>query len=403
MQRTIENNLKRYPWFQFATSLLAWLPIFFLYFSQFVTLQEAVQLGAIYYFVVCLWEVPSGYFSDRIGRRTTLLVSSIGNVVAYLFFLFANDFNALAAGQFFLALSIALLSGTDTAFLYDSLIALNQKANYLAHEAKAQKYSFIGLAFACIAGGILGLIDLRLAYLLSLGGALWTAYLAFTFVEPLSKNKAYTSSFTKDLIKCLSYLSNKTLAWLFGTMTLMYCLEHIAYEFYQPYIKLLDIQWISGDRSPLISAIIIALSMFGGSIGAAYSLRLTTFFGIKTLLFLAMLFQLGIVASLAFSLSSVLICSVIFRNFPMAVIRAPMRATIAPLVSSELRATYLSIQSLSARLVFSSALLYLSRTVTDSGNLDWVNLTAILKEALLFGIIGLLIAALFSRRVLETS
>ncbi len=399
MQRSLSNNISRYPWFQFASSLLAWLPIFFLYFNQFVSLRQTVQLGAIYYLVVCLWEVPSGYFSDRIGRRVTLLLSVLANIIAYCCFLLASNFLGLVLGQCFLAVSIALMSGTDTAFLYDSLVSLKQQDSYIKHEAKAQKYGFIGLSFACLAGGALGTIDLRLAYCLSLFGAVWSGYLVYCFVEPTVNRELSSTRFTSDIVKCFNYLRSPTLAWLFGMMTLMYCLEHIAYEFYQPYIKLLNIQWLSTDSAPLISAIIIAISMLGGSFGASCSLRLVDIFGVKKLLIIAMLFQLLIVTSLSFSLSLFLVCIVIFRNFPMAVISAPVRATIAPFVGSELRATYLSIQSLSARLVFFSLLLYLSRSAVETADLDWPSLSTILQQALFIGLAGLALAIVFSRKV----
>ena len=76
VQASAERNISLYPWYQAATGFLPWMPVFFLYFSATVSLQQAIELGAIYYFAVVLFEVPSGYLSDRIGRRTTLLLAA---------------------------------------------------------------------------------------------------------------------------------------------------------------------------------------------------------------------------------------------------------------------------------------------------------------------------------------
>ena len=66
-------NIRLYPWFRAASDGHAWITVFFLYMSQSLPLDQVIQLSAVYYFSVFVLEVPSGYFSDRIGRRTTLV------------------------------------------------------------------------------------------------------------------------------------------------------------------------------------------------------------------------------------------------------------------------------------------------------------------------------------------
>jgi len=396
-----QRNIRGYAWFQFASSMLGWLPIFFLYFNQFVDLPDVIRLGAIYYFSVCICEVPSGYFSDRAGRRVTLLIGGFAFISSYLTFLFAASFIGLAAGQFLLALGIAMMSGTDTAFLYDSLCDLDKQEEYAHHEARGQKYSLAALAAASLAGGALGMVDLRLAYVLSLGGACCTVWLAWRFVEPAAHGKSgrTTGTMTDTITECIRYLSNPVLAWLFGVMMLMYCLEHVAFEFYQPYIKLLDLEWLQQQGTPMISGLVIATSMFGGTIGAAYSVQLYQRLGVKKLLFSAFLIQLVIVGGLALVLGSAMLCLVVFRNFPMAMIHAPVNDTIAPRIGSHLRATYLSLQSLSARLAFSTLLFLLSKSIDGAGEVDWPSLSRVLRLALGFGMVGILIALVSAPRI----
>ena len=91
----MEKNIRLYPWFQFATSIMAWLPVFFLYFNQFVSFAEVIQLGAIYYLSVCICEVPSGYFSDRVGRRVTLIAAGISLAIVAVVFTFGDQLLAV--------------------------------------------------------------------------------------------------------------------------------------------------------------------------------------------------------------------------------------------------------------------------------------------------------------------
>ena len=384
------RNVDSYAWFQFASSLLGWLPVFFLYFNQYVGLTDVIKLSAIYYLSVCIFEVPSGYFSDRFGRRKTLLISGVSFIFSYFLFLFSANFIGLACGQIFLALGIAMMSGTDSAFLYDSLSALNCEEEYAGHEARAQKFGFIALSIASLLGGALGSWNLHLPYVLSLFGAIWMVWLGWRFVEPERPVNISidTGSFIQAVISSLSYLKSPILRWLFGVMVLMYCLEHVAYEFYQPYIQLLQINWLNENPAPLISGVIIATSMFGGALGAMYSIRLRDTIGIKALLFIAFGIQLSIIAGLSFVLSLVILSLVMFRNFPMAMIHAPVNAMIAPRVNSELRATYLSIQSLSARLVFSILLYFLTYSIEGTDEVSWPALSSVLQITFVLGIAG---------------
>lgn len=69
--------------------------------SSVLPLDRVIQLSAIYYLAVFILEVPSGYFSDRIGRRTTLLLAALCLAVAFACFIVGSGFWLFVAGQFF--------------------------------------------------------------------------------------------------------------------------------------------------------------------------------------------------------------------------------------------------------------------------------------------------------------
>ena len=400
MIAAMENNVRLYPTFQFFASFFAWLPIFFLYFNQYLSLSEVIQLGSVYYFFVCLWEVPSGYFSDRIGRRPTLIIAGFALMLAYIAFLASDDFAGFIVGQILIALGMAMMSGTDSAFLYDSLLGCDRADEYEKWEAKSQKMSSGSAAIAAILGGLLGLVELEYAYYLSLASAFIMVVIAWRFVEPVNETRQTTESPLKTLGQCIRHLKHPVLGWVFAVMALMYCLEHIAYEFYQPYIKLLNLRWLQQDSSTLVSGMVLSVSMIGGAVGAAYSVRLNQYFGVVRLLFIAFAIQLAIIAGLSQLLWPGILFIVMLRNFPMSMIHAPVNSVIAPLIGSHLRATYLSIQSLAARLLFSIVLYMLSSSISGSELLSWEELSQVLSYALVFGLAGCAFAWLFMPRSL---
>ncbi len=394
--QALQRNVTLYPYFRMAADGYAWIAVFFLYMSQTQSLDQVIQLSSIYYFSVFLLEVPSGYFSDRVGRRTTLLLASAALILSYVCFIIGASFWWFAAGQFLLAAGISFQSGTDTALHYDSLKALGRESEYAAREAGAEQRAMLMLALATLAGGVLGLVDLRLAYVYALASAIVMAVLAWRLTEPVHAEETHLlpQSFLRLVASCLARLRDPVLGWLFAIVIVLYALAHFVYEFYQPYITLLQISLLeTREHAALVSGIVIAVSMFGGALGARVSIAWKLRLGLLGLLAVAMLIQLGIVAAMALVLSPLALALVFARNFPMALVQAPVRAAIAPRIGREQRATYLSLQGLAERLVFALLLLALAAGLEPGAPVDESTLHGILLAMLWIG--GLAAVALF--------
>jgi hypothetical protein len=323
-------------------------------------------------------------------------------IASYGCFIVGAGFGWFAAGQFLLAAGIAMQSGTDTAFHYDSLNVLGREAEYAGREARAEQWGMTMLAVATLAGGALAMIDLRLAYFFSLASAALMAVLAWQFVEPehAPESRVLPGSFASAVAGCLARLRDPVLGWIFLVVILLYALAHIVFEFYQPYILLLQLPWLDGGSyAPLLSGLVISVSMFGGALGARASIPWQAKFGLLGILGVAMLIQLGIVAAMAAAISPLVLALVCLRNFPMALVRAPVRAAIAPRIAREQRATYLSLQGLSERLFFALLLLWLASGLERGAAITAPVLAAILSSTLWLGLIGGGLLFLFVPRI----
>ena len=392
------RNVTLYPWYIAFFGMMAWLPVFFLFFSEHLTLEQVLQLEALYYLAVVLLEVPSGYFSDTVGRRPTLLVSSVALCLAYTCFLIGDSFSLFAAGQILLAVSFAFKSGTDTSFHYDSLAAIDRVDEYGDREAVAGRNGLIASSIAVFLGGALGLISLRLAYALSLLGALGALGVAFYFREPMSGGES--AGVLKQLRLTVAYVRQPVLFWLMAFAVLMTILNHIPYEFYQPYINLLGAEGgFFAGRTPLIAGIVMGLSTLLGSWAAGNSIWIRDRIGIGRTLLLATSLQTSLIALMGFVLSPVIVPFILLRAIPGSLAMAPLNAAIAPRVPQAQRATYLSIQSLAGRLAFSATLFLLSTSAQEGAAVDWPTLAWMLRTSMALGLIGLLALAI-SRRAL---
>lgn len=387
-----------------ASDGLAWIAVFFLYMSSVLPMDQVIQLSAIYYLSVFVLEVPSGYFSDRFGRRTTLLLAALSMIIANSCFIVGDSFAWFAVAQFFLAAGIAMQSGTDTAFHYDSLKALGCECEYQQREAKAEQWGLTMLAIAALSGGALGLIDLRLAYGFSLLSAVVMAILVWRFSEPAHSHSAADEELYKGFFMvlrgCFSRLRDPVLLWLFLVMIALYTLAHVIYEFFQPYISLLELSLFdAGEYAPLIAGMVTSISMFGGAIAARVSVDWHRKFGLVGLFFIAAAIQLSIVGSMALILNTSILVLICARNFPMSLVHAPVNAAIAPRIDSAQRATYLSVQGLSERLVFALFLLVLSAGLEQGQQVNEPALANILSTTFITGVLVIGLLFLFGRRI----
>jgi len=399
---SLEQNIRLYPLYQVASNFLPWLPLFFLYFNQYVSLSDALVIASAYYFGVFALEIPSGYLSDLYGRKPILILSAMFGAISYCVFLFATNLTTLVIGQCFLAGFFSFKSGSDTSLLYDSLLQLNRQEEYAAHEAKAAKYAMLSLAASGLIGGVVGYFSLDVPYMFALVASLISLIICTRFYEPKQTIKAQT--FLNQMRICIGSLRQPLLLWLFAYFVVAYSLEHIPAEFNQPYVKLLQSNWFGDtDTSAIVSGVVLAVSMLTGAFAVYISIPLQRKFGTPKLLMASLFIQSSIIAAMSIVLHPLVLFIVMFRNFAMALTHAPMLSAIAPHIASAQRATYLSIQSLAGRLGFAVALYSLSTVqyveIENELAMTWPQLSFLLRTCLLVSVVLLLTMALTSKRI----
>ena len=302
-----------------------------------------------------------------------------------------------------MAAGIAFRSGSDSALLYDSLRILGREQEYANRESMAQKWSMSALAGSCLVGGILGVVDLRLPYIIALVAAVAGVVFSVKLAEPAAEEGALTAGFLKQMQDTIKHFTHPLLGWVLGFFIVGYSLEHVPYEFYQPYVKLLGqstfTSWLSERSAPIVSGVVLGVSMFGGAIGAMVSQQLIDRIGLRNLLLTSILVQVGIVLGLSLVLHPLMLMLVMLRNFSMSMAHGPMLGAIAPHVPSAQRATLLSMLSLSGRAAFSAVLVTLSLLVVGKDALNWEALSRVLGSSALVGFVALLALHFWSTRI----
>lgn len=366
----MERNLALYPRYQASRNLLFWAPIFFLYFSTHLSADAVLRLEAIYYVGVVALEVPSGWLSDRIGRRPTLIVASALWIAACLLFAATASFWTFAAAQLLLAAGMAFNSGADSALLYETLVSLDRGAEIAMHEARAQSAAFVALAVSALAGGALASLDLRVAYALSAAAAAVALLYALRMREPPSHD-ARAAAPIAQARAITSHLGDRTLRWAFAFAIVLTVFVHVPYELLQPWLALaLDGHDTREAATPAISGAVVAGGMLVAALVSRGATRLGRRLGDAGALLASLALLAAILVAMGLAAHVVLVPVVLLRSVPIAVATPLLAAMVHPRLPSATRATYLSMQSLAGRLGFAAWLAVASFVAGDIAALD---------------------------------
>jgi MFS family permease len=351
----LERSARIYPAYLFFQKASYWGPIFFLYFNSVLQLADVLLLESIYYVSVVILEIPTGYLSDRFGPRRILILSSLSQIMACAAFASSGVFAILAVGQVLLALGMALGSGSDTSYHYAILKATGRDSEYGDREGRASQALLLSQATSALIGGAVAIVDLRLAYILTLASSLVAAGLASRFAEirPAVRDKG---SMKRQIRACLGDATHPRLAWLTGYFIYMTVINHIPHEFYQPFLQNLIHQIQFSPATPAVTGIHTAMTMGVAAIAASSTIRMRDKLGSTPTLLLAGLIQTLIIAGMAWIQSPAIAILMVLRSVPRGLMQATFNAEVVPLVGETRRATYLSIQSLLGRLAFGAIL-----------------------------------------------
>ncbi|MHC4820748.1 MAG: MFS transporter [Planctomycetota bacterium] len=387
-----------YPWYRTFMAAYFWAPVFFLFFAERVSVPEILVLEALYYVAVVLLEVPSGAFSDRVGRRPTLLIATLALVAAYILFLVADGFALLLGAQVLLAVGMAFNSGTDTSLHLDALVAAGRSGEYGPREARVARNEMIAGAVGALAGGAIALTELRWAYALSLAGAAGAFLCVLRMREPPRDRGREPVTTLAHLRSSVGHLRVGALRWLFALAVLMHVLNHVPYTFFQPVMdRLLATLPDVSLETPLVTGVQTALAMLLAAWVAGRSITVRDRFGTGGVLLLAGAIQLAIIGLMAFVVHPVIAIVIVFRTIPRGLMSAPLNAAVAPRIPAGERATYLSLQSLGSRLTFALFLAVTARAaaVQSTDGADGVDLA--LVAGAVIGVVGLATLALTAR------
>lgn len=343
---------------------MLFMPIVVLFYKDNgLTPHYIFILQAIYSVTIVGLEIPSGYAADVLGRKKTLIVGSILGFLGYATYSISQGFIGFLIAEIILGMGQSLISGADSAMMYDSLIAQKREREYLKLEGRITAIGNFSEATAGILGGLLAATSLRYPYY----GQAFIAFLAIpaaiTLVEPpLFKSKM--KMHFKDIVHIFKYaiFENKDLRSniLFSSIT--GCSTLTMAWFAQFYFEAIELP---------VAAFGLTWTLLNLSVGltSLYAYKLEKKLGqVKTVTFITIILGACYILLGIFNVYWGLVFLFIF--YMVRGIATPvLKDYINKITASEIRATVLSVRNFIIRLLFAAigpALGYLTGTFTLS-------------------------------------
>ena len=200
--------LKALKWFMIV------MPIIVLFFeSKGLSLTQIMILQGTYSLFVALFEIPSGFFADIYGRKNSILIGSIFLFLGYVIFSFFSGFNEFLFAEILLGIGGSLISGADSAILYDTLLEIKEDNEYTKIEGKTYAIGNFSEGIAGISGGFLAMTSINLPVYIQTIVMFLSIPVAMTLVEPKSSYKLAKSFNSVITVVKDTFIHNRKLRW----------------------------------------------------------------------------------------------------------------------------------------------------------------------------------------------
>ena len=270
----MQRNIAIYPRFKFFQNLVFWQAIWFLYFQNQLSAAEAILLYAVYDVGTTVLEVPSGYMSDRLGRKKTLCAAAIAASIGAGLLAFGSGLFVFVLAQICIGAGAAFASGTDSALLYESLVAEGREAETEVQETKAWRANLMALALSAALGGAMAQWSFTLPFICTVVASAVTLAITLQFHEPPKARRAQKPGLSDHWAMLRRALGKPVLAWLFVLSVLMYGFSHVPFVFGQPFIAEVLGQQGWQSEAPMVSGVVTALMMGVSVLATLVAIRL---------------------------------------------------------------------------------------------------------------------------------
>ena len=232
----MQGNLRTLTLLQAMRGAGFFLPVWVIFllnqnlnFTQILILQTALAC------TIAAWQLPSGHFSDRRGRRITLIIASLCDFLAVLTYCLGTSFWSFLLGHILFATGLSFASGTIEALAYESLVEGGGDPKDFRRTMGRLSFAKLG-AEAAAAIATIGIValGLRATFWLTLITYGIGLLLTLTLEEPRKHQIEEAPPPERLLAVCVQTIKNSAMRSLMLLETVLTALGLLLYWFTQP-------------------------------------------------------------------------------------------------------------------------------------------------------------------------
>lgn len=211
--------------------------------SRGMTKGQFYLLEIFFAVALMVLEIVTGRFADRYGKVLTLVLGYGAQASGSLIYACANSFNDFIVGEGVFALGLALTSGTDEAFLFQSNKALGRRDQHQRWWTLSIGLGFLVMSICSIIGAWLATKDLTWPYLFASVCGFCATLTCLLMVEPPVDTSEGASSRSGTLEEAVTavWFSSSALRWMILAPGFLVSLNQTYLWMYPEYLKDCDI------------------------------------------------------------------------------------------------------------------------------------------------------------------
>ncbi|MDP3998531.1 MAG: MFS transporter [bacterium] len=203
VMETVKNNIRTTVWryyaFRFFQGFAFFSAVLVPFFTQWghITLTQVQILQSWFMLWIFLLEIPTGAVADRFGRKHSLALGGVVVAGAALIYGSVPKFEVFLLAEFLFAAAMALISGADSALLYDALKEAGRENESKKIFGKAHSFNLLGILLSAPIGSFIAArYGLNAPVIASAIPFMLAALVAWTIKEPkvhgaISESKRY--------------------------------------------------------------------------------------------------------------------------------------------------------------------------------------------------------------------
>lgn len=346
----------------------------------FVSITGSMALGmsifSITMVAASLFEIPTGFLSDKIGRKKTVILGTIASLTYAILFAISKNYIFLVLAATFEGVERAFFSGNNEAMLYDTLKDDNKEDEYKTYLGKTNSmYQLAGVISAILGGILVYFTSFAVVMWLSVIPKIINLFIANLLTEPKSSDRKIDNNPYVHLKEALTVIKkDKTMTKQFFADSLSSGVGEAAYQFRAKFYEMVWPLWALGIPS--------LLANIGAFIGNWYSGKTIKKYGNKKIIIFGNMYS--IFAELLGLLTKNIFSPLIFVTNSLVPTGVARNGISNKLYTDKHRASLASMKSLFGSIIYAIAAVLVGLIADNIGVIKTLILAQIVKVIVIF-------------------